>query len=269
MLATARIAGIMAAKRTHELIPLCHPLPLTQVTVAFRAVARSAGHLRSRPTVKVEAKTGVEMEALTAVSVACLTIYDMCKAADRAMTIAGIRLVEKTGGRSGTFQALMALLSVTDALARVPGRACPARGRARGARGGARPRARRGPCGAAHPAALRCLRHGRLCGARGRCGAPLPATLQVIGVAAAGHGFKARVGQGEAVRIFTGAPVPEGADTVVIQENTEEANGVVTIKEAGAAPAYPPARAGFPAKARYCSVPAHGSVPASSSWPRR
>ena len=105
MLATARIAGIMAAKRTHELIPLCHPLPLTQVTVDFDAVARACRASASRRRAKVEGKTGVEMEALTAVAVACLTLYDMCKAVDRGMAFSGIRLVEKTGGRSGDFKA--------------------------------------------------------------------------------------------------------------------------------------------------------------------
>ena len=103
VLATARIAGIMAAKRTHELIPLCHPLPLTQVTVDF-APSRDPVGIRVEATAKVGAKTGVEMEALTAVSVACLTVYDMVKAVDRAMTFSGIRLIEKTGGRSGTFR---------------------------------------------------------------------------------------------------------------------------------------------------------------------
>src|SRR5438552_4259410 len=104
VLATARIAGIMAAKRTHELIPLCHPLPLTQVTVDFTPLRDPAG-IRVEATAKVEAKTGVEMEALTAVSVACLTIYDMVKAVDRAMSFSRIRLIEKTGGRSGSFKA--------------------------------------------------------------------------------------------------------------------------------------------------------------------
>ena len=103
VLATARIAGIMAAKRTHELIPLCHPLPLTQVTVDFAPSSDPAG-IRVETTAKVEAKTGVEMEALTAVSVACLTIYDMVKAVDRAIEFSGIRLIEKTGGRSGPFR---------------------------------------------------------------------------------------------------------------------------------------------------------------------
>ena len=103
VIGAARIAGIMAAKRTHELIPLCHPLPLTQVIVDF-APSRDPAGIRVEATAKVEAKTGVEMEALTVVSVACLTIYDMVKAVDRAMTFCGIRLIEKTGGRSGTFR---------------------------------------------------------------------------------------------------------------------------------------------------------------------
>lgn len=103
VLATARIAGIMAAKRTSELIPLCHPLPLAQVTVDF-ASSREPSGLRVEATAKVEGKTGVEMEALTAVAVACLTLYDMCKAVDRDMEFSGIRLIEKTGGRSGAFK---------------------------------------------------------------------------------------------------------------------------------------------------------------------
>jgi cyclic pyranopterin phosphate synthase len=103
VLATARIAGIMAAKRTAELIPLCHSLPLTEVTVAFQPSRDPCG-LRVEATAKVDAKTGVEMEALTAVSIACLTLYDMVKAVDRAMSFSSIRLVEKTGGRSGHFK---------------------------------------------------------------------------------------------------------------------------------------------------------------------
>jgi cyclic pyranopterin monophosphate synthase len=103
VLATARIAGIMAAKRTAELIPLCHSLPLAEVTVAFEPSRDPCG-LRVEATAKVDAKTGVEMEALTAVSIACLTLYDMVKAVDRTMSFSGIRLVEKTGGRSGHFK---------------------------------------------------------------------------------------------------------------------------------------------------------------------
>jgi len=103
VLATARIAGIMAAKRTAELIPLCHSLPLTGVTVEFEPSRDPCG-LRVEATAKADAKTGVEMEALTAVSIACLTLYDMVKAVDRAMSFSAIRLVEKTGGRSGHFK---------------------------------------------------------------------------------------------------------------------------------------------------------------------
>ena len=103
VLATARIAGIMAAKRTHELIPLCHALPLSEVTVVFEP-SRDPPGLHVVATAKVDAKTGVEMEALTAVAVACLTVYDMVKAVDRGVEFSGIRLVEKTGGRSGTYR---------------------------------------------------------------------------------------------------------------------------------------------------------------------
>lgn len=98
----ARLAGIMAAKKTAELIPLCHPLAISSVTVEFSPEPAS-GRVVIEATVKVNGPTGVEMEALTAVSVAALTIYDMCKAADRAMIIDKIRLVEKSGGRSGHF----------------------------------------------------------------------------------------------------------------------------------------------------------------------
>jgi cyclic pyranopterin phosphate synthase len=100
VIGTARIAGIMAAKRTHELIPLCHQLALSQVTVDIEPDTALPG-LRVRATTRVAGQTGVEMEALTAVSVACLTIYDMAKAVDRGMEITAIRLVEKRGGRSG------------------------------------------------------------------------------------------------------------------------------------------------------------------------
>ena len=104
VLGTARIAGIMAAKRTHDLIPLCHPLPIAKVEVDIRPDAGLPG-LEVTARVKVAGKTGVEMEALTAVAVACLTIYDMVKAVDRGMRIEGIRLIEKRGGRSGHFRA--------------------------------------------------------------------------------------------------------------------------------------------------------------------
>ena len=100
VIATARIAGIMAAKRTSELIPLCHPLMLSRVAVEIRPDA-SGSALELEATVRTTGKTGVEMEALTAVSVAALTIYDMCKAVDRGMRITDIRLAEKRGGKSG------------------------------------------------------------------------------------------------------------------------------------------------------------------------
>jgi len=104
VLGAARIAGIQAAKRTHELIPLCHPLPLSQIEVDVAPDAKLPG-IAVTARVKVSGKTGVEMEALTAVAVACLTVYDMVKAVERGMRIEGIRLVEKRGGRSGHFRA--------------------------------------------------------------------------------------------------------------------------------------------------------------------
>lgn len=100
VLGTARLAGIMAAKKTHDLIPLCHPLLITKVSVDLEIDEELPG-IRISSTVKVSGQTGVEMEALTAVSVAALTIYDMVKAADKGMRIEGIRLVEKLGGKSG------------------------------------------------------------------------------------------------------------------------------------------------------------------------
>src|SRR5580692_11016344 len=104
VLGVARVAGIMAAKRTHDLIPLCHPLPISQIEVDAQTDAKLPG-IKITARVKVAGQTGVEMEALTAVSVACLTIYDMVKAVDRGMRIEGIRLIEKSGGRSGHFRA--------------------------------------------------------------------------------------------------------------------------------------------------------------------
>jgi cyclic pyranopterin phosphate synthase len=104
VLGAARIAGIMAAKRTHELIPLCHPLAITQVEIDVTPDAKLPG-IKVRARVKVAGRTGVEMEALTAVAVACLTIYDMVKAVERGMRIEGIRLIEKRGGRSGHYRA--------------------------------------------------------------------------------------------------------------------------------------------------------------------
>lgn len=101
ILETARLAGIQAAKQTGWLIPLCHPLPLDEVRVEFEWTDEG---LRVEAFVQAEARTGVEMEALTAVAVACLTVYDMCKAVDRSMTITDVRLLRKEGGRSGSVQ---------------------------------------------------------------------------------------------------------------------------------------------------------------------
>jgi cyclic pyranopterin phosphate synthase len=101
VLATARIAGIMAAKRTHDLIPLCHPLPLSAIAVELTPADAA---IEIEATVRTTARTGVEMEALTAVTVAALTVYDMCKAVERTMHISDIRLVAKSGGRSGDYR---------------------------------------------------------------------------------------------------------------------------------------------------------------------
>lgn len=102
VLGVARVAGIMAAKRTGEIIPLCHPLNITSIDISFEPV-RDKDCIDITATVKVSSQTGVEMEALTAVSVAALTIYDMCKAIDKGMTISNIRLIKKTGGKGGAY----------------------------------------------------------------------------------------------------------------------------------------------------------------------
>jgi cyclic pyranopterin phosphate synthase len=104
VLGVARVAAIQAAKRTAELIPLCHPLPLTRVAVDF-TIDRAAGAVAIEVVAETRGQTGVEMEALTAAAVGLLTIYDMCKAADRGMRIDGVRLLEKSGGKSGRFVA--------------------------------------------------------------------------------------------------------------------------------------------------------------------
>ena len=104
VLGAARIAGIMAAKRTHELIPLCHPIALTKIALDLTPDAALPGVI-VRAEVKTHGRTGVEMEALTAAAIACLTIYDMAKAVDRAMRIEGLRLIEKRGGKSGPWRA--------------------------------------------------------------------------------------------------------------------------------------------------------------------
>lgn len=102
VLGVARVAGIMAAKKTGEMIPLCHPLNVTSVTVDFEPISDPPA-IEITATAKISSQTGVEMEAMTAVSVAALTVYDMCKAADKGMILTDIRLVKKTGGKSGTY----------------------------------------------------------------------------------------------------------------------------------------------------------------------
>jgi cyclic pyranopterin phosphate synthase len=102
VLGTARIAGIMAAKKTSELIPMCHPIAITSVELDFK-VDKKASTITAVATTRTRDRTGVEMEALTAASVAVLTVYDMCKAVDRSMTITSVQLVKKSGGRSGTY----------------------------------------------------------------------------------------------------------------------------------------------------------------------
>ncbi|MFN3673681.1 MAG: cyclic pyranopterin monophosphate synthase MoaC [Bosea sp. (in: a-proteobacteria)] len=104
VLGTARLAGIMAAKRTHELIPLCHPLLISKIAVEL-VIDEALPGVRVTAEVKMKGQTGVEMEALTAVSVACLTVYDMVKAVDRGMRIEGVRLIHKSGGKSGVYEA--------------------------------------------------------------------------------------------------------------------------------------------------------------------
>lgn len=103
VLGVARVAGIMAAKKTAEIIPLCHPLNITSVTVDFEPISDPPS-IEITATAKIASQTGVEMEALTAVSVAALTVYDMCKAADKGMVLTDIRLMKKTGGKSGTYE---------------------------------------------------------------------------------------------------------------------------------------------------------------------
>ena len=242
VLGTARIAGIMAAKRTHELIPLCHPLALSKVTVGFETSDDPTGvHVEAE--VRVTGRTGVEMEALTAVSVACLTIYDMLKAADRGMAFSGVRLTQKSGGRSGDYRAEaervapMPLLSVAEALARVTADTEPlgtetvsldeAHGRVLAADVAAR---------LTQPPFNASAMDGYA--ARADDLTDLPRTLHVIGEAGAGHAFDGTVSSGEAARIFTGAPVPEGADTIVIQEDTTRDGDQVTVLEGAPAGTY-------------------------------
>ncbi len=240
VLGVARIAGIMAAKKTHELIPLCHPLLLTKVALDLELDDHLPG-VRITATVRVGGQTGVEMEALTAVSVACLTIYDMAKAADREMTIGGVRLMEKSGGKSGDYRRSddrRAQTALTNER--------PAAGRGRA---GADHRIRRDADrrrndrhgGCLRPRAGRPSRRKRtqppftasaMDGYAVRAGDVAPGqALTLVGESAAGRRYPGRVRPGEAVRIFTGAPVPEGADSILIQENADETDGSVMPRE--------------------------------------
>ena len=209
VLGAARLAGIMAAKRTHGLIPLCHPLPITKVEIDINPEHALPGFL-VQATVKVAAQTGVEMEALTAVSIACLTIYDMVKAVERGMHIEGIRLLHKSGGKSGEYRAedLMLCLPVAEALARILADAAPLPAEDAEPRRRARPRARRRSQSAAHAAARGRLGHGRLRRARrgrrrrrrrSRSSARSPPGIPST----------ARSATGEAARIFTGGVMPQ------------------------------------------------------------
>ena len=113
VLEVARLAGIMAAKRTGELIPLCHPLALTSIRVEL-SIATNPSQIKIEAEIQTIGRTGVEMEALTAVSIAALTVYDMCKAVDKEMSISDIRLIKKTGGKSGDFTRERKSVSTSD-----------------------------------------------------------------------------------------------------------------------------------------------------------
>ena len=238
VLGTARIAGIMAAKKTHELIPLCHPLLLTKVSVDIDADPALPG-LRVTALARVAGKTGVEMEALTAASVACLT--DLRHGQGRRPRhgrFPGMRLVEKTGGKSGDFRARL-----TWRCSRSPKRwrACSPMPRLSGAEtvplAEAAGRVLAGPSeGAAHAAALRGIRHGRLRGAGRRC-PECPARLDPASARRQpGSCLPAGSDRGEAVRIFTGAPVPEGADTIAIQENVRVLSATASSRSSNRPP---------------------------------
>ena len=243
VIGAARIAGIMAAKKTSDLIPLCHPVALTKVLVDISPDQALPG-LAVRAEARCFGPTGVEMEALTAVSVACLTIYDMAKAIDRGMSIEGVRLIEKRGGKSGEWRAatepserapMNAMMTVEEALARVIASAETPLEEEKVALEQA--------YGRVLVRDLKALRtqppfpNSAMDGYALRAAdtAPAPATLTVIGESAAGRAFEGAVGPGEAVRIFTGAPMPAGADTIVIQEDVEREDE--RIRLSAAAPA--------------------------------
>ena len=219
--------------------------------------------------VKVAGKTGVEMEALTAVSIACLTIYDMVKAVERGMRIEGIRLVEKRGGRSGHYRGAGVKRGVA-----VGCRGARTRAGARRAAAGRRGAAREAD-GRVLAFDLKALRTQPPADVSAMDGyavrasdvAQAPARLKVIGEVAAGRPFAAQVGPGEAARIFTGGVVPEGADTVVIQEVTKrDGDGVEVQKPADKGRNVRPQGSTF-ASAKRCSPKASGSPRATSHSP--
>ena len=260
VIGAARIAGIMAAKRTSDLIPLCHPIALTKVAVDIAPDEALPGF-----SVRAEARcigpTGVEMEALTAVSVACLTIYDMAKAIDRGMTIEGVRLLEKRGGKSGEWTAAMSgMITVDEALARVLASVRAPLGEERVSLDAAHGRVlARDLTALAHPAAFPEFRDGRLRGAGGRYGEARRRRSTVVGESAAGRAFDGALKPGQAARIFTGAPMPEGADTIVIQEDVKREGGRILLSRRGRRRATICARPGsISTRARPCSRPAGG-----------
>ena len=216
VLGVARIAGIMAAKRTHELIPLCHPLALTSVAVDLVADAgRSAVDIVA--TVKVNGPTGVEMEALTAVSVAALTVYDMCKAIDRGMTISDIRLVQQERRQVGNLRGAL-MLSVEEAHARIVAAFAPvAPETVNVADALGRVLAEDVVARVSQPPAAVSAMDGYA--VRASDVASVPVTLTLIGAAPAGGAYDGTVQAGQCVRIFTGGPLPQGADAIVIQED--------------------------------------------------
>ena len=260
VLGVARLAGIMAAKRTADLIPLCHPLPLTKVALDLTPDPPCPAS-RIEATVKTSGQTGVEMEALTAVSVAALTVYDMVKAVEKSMVIDGIRLILKDGGKSGRYEAKL-MISVEEALARCLALAAPLAGRDRAA-------GRRPPAAGCAPRPWRTRDQ------------PPFAASAMDGYAVQGDRrarrqlcrdrrgrrrvmpFDGAVGPGQAVRIFTGAPVPEGATRVIIQED-------VTRRRATASPLSDRRRYRAPTSARRARISGVGdSLAAAPASPQR
>ncbi len=243
-LAVARIAGIMAAKKTSELIPLCHPIPLTSVAVD---IAADGDALLVTATAETTAQTGVEMEALTAASVAALTLYDMAKSHDRAMRITAVQLEEKSGGKSGDFQPM---IPVDEAIGSHLRQAPRSRQRNR-----CRWRRRTGACWRS-----RCrAKHSQppfdasaMDGYAVRAAEVVPGQpLKLAGTSQAGARFVGLMDRGQCVRIFTGAPLPIGADAVIIQEEaTAKGNQVSFEKVPQARPERPQARLRLPPRHR-------------------